>query len=290
MQLVLPFEAGILISLPECCDKILSLALIRIWLSVINILHRSTASSLKKHTGWTVSFGFPPALLLECFCAVFFIICQMTTCLLQANEKNPFVTHQKHISLLCSASLPSVLIWMTNSFEETKSVSLAQPLKSRAQHKSVWTSPGTTVAQVAQRVVISFTFPRYCRWLLLCSNNILFHWDSGLYSNSPILPRWDKSEEWNRCWTTNSINVWGCEFLDVVLKLGLSCPWAGLVIGHFSWGWQHESPIVILVFFLFVCTELLWSGCQAEWNSSIELCTWRNSCPNWDVERCTVRQ
>lgn len=170
-------------------------------------------------------------------------------------KKPPFVTHQKHISLLCSASLPSVLIWMTNSFEETKSVSLAQSLQSTAQHKSVWTSLGTTVAQVAQRVLISFTFLRHCRWLLLCSNNILFLWDSRPYSNSPILSHWDKSEEWNRCWTTNSINVWGCEFLDVVLKLGLSCPWAGLVIGHFSWGWQQsfsmKAPLWVSSFFFF---------------------------------------
>lgn len=73
MQLVFSFEAGILISLPVRCDKILSLALIRIWLSLINILHTSTASS-PKSTGWKATFGVSPALSVQNYYNIFFLL------------------------------------------------------------------------------------------------------------------------------------------------------------------------------------------------------------------------
>lgn len=126
--------------------------------------------------------------------------------------------------------------WHTDFGRNKKCLSLAQSLQSTVQYKSVWTSLRTRVVQVTQHSVISSPFPRHCRRLLLCSNNIQFLWDSRSYSISPnsVPPR---REQRVKLLLNNEFNKWLrlSEVFGWRVKLGLSCLlWAGPVIGDFS--------------------------------------------------------
>lgn len=208
MRLALFFEAGILISLSLGYDKILSLALIRIWFIFISILYTSTACSLeKKHWKTTFSLSCTQTLYQYVFLLsplqtnIYYYL--MVVRLRHASQKQLLLhtNSTKHISLSHATALRSVLRWMTHTDfgRNKKCLSLARSLQSTVQYKSVWTSLGTRVVQVTQHFVISSPFPRHCRWLLLCSNNIQFLRDSRSYSISPILSHRDKSKECSRC-------------------------------------------------------------------------------------------
>lgn len=138
-----------------------------------------------------------------------------------------------HTPRLC----PRFLIWMTHRLWTKQKVSLSsQSLQSTVQYKSVWTSLRTRVVQVTQHSVISSPFPRHRRWLLLCSNNIQFLWDSRSYSISPdsVPPR---QEQRVKLLLNNEFNKWLriSEVFGWRVKLGLSCLlWAEPFVGDFS--------------------------------------------------------
>jgi len=105
-----------------------------------------------------------------------------------------YIFAQKYlISLYFFSSHLCCLFWYRWHADFCHNRKCRNSLVSQEHRESVWSRPRTRVVQVTQHFVILSSFPRHCRWLLLCSSNSLFLWDCK--SLFPILSHWDKSKK-----------------------------------------------------------------------------------------------